>query len=302
MDGVARRRLTARPPAWVSTVSSPLSRDVAVYDDALFHPDGADVAPPSSRVAVDRPTRSTGPRRALLARAVDRSRPTSPCTSPGSPSSSSGLCQSTGCRCRRRCHDRVARSSSSTRASRAGTGTWRGDGRCASACNPPTRLDSLDSGRPDVTGEVPCPASTPLRHRPRRQLQLTAVHRRFTGPPQCRGGAEVRGRGLPTGAGATVVGAPGRAGLPGEEPTPLQRVAAASDFGNGVSSELDFAQYVFINPDLTVYLHRPAVGEWVCLDASTRSASRCRSRPVPSVGRAGTDRARATEPPRRKRV
>ena len=56
----------------------------------------------------------------------------------------------------------------------------------------------------------------------------------------------------------------------GEEPTPLQRVAAASDFGNGVSSELDFTRYVFINPDLSVHLHRPAVGEWVCLDAATR--------------------------------
>jgi acyl-coenzyme A thioesterase PaaI-like protein len=55
----------------------------------------------------------------------------------------------------------------------------------------------------------------------------------------------------------------------GEEITPLQRVVAAADFGNGVSSELDFTQYLFINPDLTVYLHRPAIGEWVCLDAST---------------------------------
>jgi hypothetical protein len=58
--------------------------------------------------------------------------------------------------------------------------------------------------------------------------------------------------------------------VPGEEPTPLQRAAAAADFGNGVSSELDFAQYVFVNPDLTVYLHRPPIGEWVCLDASTQ--------------------------------
>ncbi len=57
--------------------------------------------------------------------------------------------------------------------------------------------------------------------------------------------------------------------VPGESPTPLQRVMAGADFGNGVSSELDFAHHVFINPDLTVYLHRPAVGEWVCLDAST---------------------------------
>jgi hypothetical protein len=63
----------------------------------------------------------------------------------------------------------------------------------------------------------------------------------------------------------------------GEEPTPLQRVAAAADFGNGVSSELDFADFVFINPDLSVHLHRPAVGEWVCLDASTRLG-------IPGVG------------------
>lgn len=58
--------------------------------------------------------------------------------------------------------------------------------------------------------------------------------------------------------------------VPGEEPSPAQRAAAAADFGNGVSSELDFRQYQFINPDLTVYLERPPVGDWVCLDARTR--------------------------------
>ena len=57
--------------------------------------------------------------------------------------------------------------------------------------------------------------------------------------------------------------------VPGEEPSPLSRVAGASDFGNGVSSVLDFQRYLFINPDLTVYLDRPAIGEWVCLDART---------------------------------
>jgi hypothetical protein len=57
----------------------------------------------------------------------------------------------------------------------------------------------------------------------------------------------------------------------GREPSPLQRVAAAADFGNGVSAVLDFARYSFINPDLTVTLARPAVGQWVCLDAVTRT-------------------------------
>jgi hypothetical protein len=56
----------------------------------------------------------------------------------------------------------------------------------------------------------------------------------------------------------------------GEAPSPWQRAAAASDFGNGVSAELDFGTSVFINPDLTISLHRPPVGEWVCLDARTR--------------------------------
>jgi hypothetical protein len=56
----------------------------------------------------------------------------------------------------------------------------------------------------------------------------------------------------------------------GETPSPLMRVAAAADFGNGVSSILDWRRYTFINPDLTIYLHRPAGGEWICLDASTR--------------------------------
>ena len=54
----------------------------------------------------------------------------------------------------------------------------------------------------------------------------------------------------------------------GEEPTPLQRVAAAADFGNGVSSDFD-GGFSFINPDLTVVLHRAAEGEWVGLDAIT---------------------------------
>jgi hypothetical protein len=58
--------------------------------------------------------------------------------------------------------------------------------------------------------------------------------------------------------------------IEGETPSPLQRAVAAADFGNGVSAVIPFERYVFINPDLTVYLERPPVGEWICLDASTR--------------------------------
>jgi hypothetical protein len=56
----------------------------------------------------------------------------------------------------------------------------------------------------------------------------------------------------------------------GEETAPLCRVAAAADFGNGVSWVLHRLDgYAFINPDLTIALHRHPDGEWVCLDAAT---------------------------------
>jgi hypothetical protein len=46
-------------------------------------------------------------------------------------------------------------------------------------------------------------------------------------------------------------------------------LAAAGDFGNGISATLDWDRYVFINPDLTLYVDREPVGEWICLDART---------------------------------
>ena len=58
--------------------------------------------------------------------------------------------------------------------------------------------------------------------------------------------------------------------IEGEAPTPAQRAMAAADFGNGVSAVLDWNEFAFINPDLTVYLERDPVGDWVGLDARTR--------------------------------
>lgn len=57
--------------------------------------------------------------------------------------------------------------------------------------------------------------------------------------------------------------------LPGEAPSPVVRTLIAADSGNGVSVVLDTTRYTFVNPDLTVYLHRAPEGEWVCLDART---------------------------------
>jgi Thioesterase-like superfamily len=59
----------------------------------------------------------------------------------------------------------------------------------------------------------------------------------------------------------------------GEEPSPLQRLAAAGDFGNGISAALSWDDYMFINPDLTLYVERQPVGEWICLQSQTVLAS-----------------------------
>lgn len=55
----------------------------------------------------------------------------------------------------------------------------------------------------------------------------------------------------------------------GEEPTALQRALVVADSGNGVGLALDTRRFTFVNPDLTVHLHRPPEGEWVALDAVT---------------------------------
>lgn len=57
----------------------------------------------------------------------------------------------------------------------------------------------------------------------------------------------------------------------GEEPSPLQRLAAAGDFGNGIAAAVPWTTHVFINPDLTLYVERLPQGEWVGLDAITRT-------------------------------
>jgi hypothetical protein len=56
----------------------------------------------------------------------------------------------------------------------------------------------------------------------------------------------------------------------GETPSGLQHLAAAGDFGNGISAALSWDEYLFINPDLTLYIEREPVGEWICLESETR--------------------------------
>jgi len=62
--------------------------------------------------------------------------------------------------------------------------------------------------------------------------------------------------------------------IAGEPITPLSRALVAADSGNGVSSSLEYRRFIFVNPDLTVYLHRYPVGEWICLEAETTATRR----------------------------
>lgn len=57
--------------------------------------------------------------------------------------------------------------------------------------------------------------------------------------------------------------------VPGEEPSGLLRICAAADFPNGISFVVDPRKTSFINPDLSVYMNRLPVGEWVLVDAKT---------------------------------
>jgi len=76
-----------------------------------------------------------------------------------------------------------------------------------------------------------------------------------------------------------------------EDPSPLQRLAAAADFGNGISAVLPWDSWVFINPDLTVYLERAPVGEWFLLESETRLGHEgiglCESLIYDELGRVG---------------
>ena len=55
----------------------------------------------------------------------------------------------------------------------------------------------------------------------------------------------------------------------GEQPSAIQRLAAVADSANGVAARLDVRQWLFLNTDLTIHLHRDPVGEWTGLRANT---------------------------------
>jgi hypothetical protein len=53
----------------------------------------------------------------------------------------------------------------------------------------------------------------------------------------------------------------------GEPLSPAMRAAAVGDYSNGIATELPWANWTFINADLTVSLAREPEGEWILSDA-----------------------------------
>ncbi|GAC1326776.1 MAG: thioesterase family protein [Thermoleophilaceae bacterium] len=67
----------------------------------------------------------------------------------------------------------------------------------------------------------------------------------------------------------------------GEEPTALERMIVMADAASGVSAELDWESFVFVNVELGIHLERTPRGEWMCMAAQThlgpRGAALCTS-------------------------
>lgn len=89
----------------------------------------------------------------------------------------------------------------------------------------------------------------------------------------------------------------------GEEVTPLERVLVMADAASGVSAQLDWDEWLFINVDLGVHLERPPRGEWMAMDAQTRigdtGAGLCTSVLSDGLGRVGVTTQSLLVAPRR---
>jgi hypothetical protein len=56
--------------------------------------------------------------------------------------------------------------------------------------------------------------------------------------------------------------------IAGQPIHPLDRALTLADFPNGFGNSVPFDRFAYINPDLTVSLHRLPEGDWVLLDAA----------------------------------
>jgi hypothetical protein len=125
------------------------------------------------------------------------------------------------------------------------------------------RIRTAEVGLPEGLGEVP-PITAPI---PAEDSEVDAPgwHRGYLDAISWR---YVRGNFQKPGPAAVWTRL--RVALVAEEPpSPLERLMAVADSGNGISSLLPPDRWWFINTELTVHLHRPPVGEWMCLSAQS---------------------------------
>ena len=117
---------------------------------------------------------------------------------------------------------------------------------------------------PEATRELPMPQG------PEHGRELPAPFKSEKSPTFGPDAIEIRFLDDAPGAASTVAWFRLRVPIvAGEEPSPLQRLAAAADFGNGISSVLPWEDYLFLNADLTLYVERSPRGDWIGLEART---------------------------------
>jgi len=56
-----------------------------------------------------------------------------------------------------------------------------------------------------------------------------------------------------------------------EEPAPLQRLMLVADSANGAAAPLEIREWLFVNTELTIHLHRPPTGSWMAVDLTGSS-------------------------------
>jgi hypothetical protein len=119
------------------------------------------------------------------------------------------------------------------------------------------------------------PATTRQGAVPRRPDESSPVLLEFwDGDPQYGHAVDIRAA-----AGTPFSGGPATAWIrlrmplvAGEDTHPSARVLAVSDFPNGISALAPFDQLLCVNTDLTVYLGRNPIGDWIALQSTTNSS------------------------------
>ena len=87
----------------------------------------------------------------------------------------------------------------------------------------------------------------------------------------------------------------------GLELSGLARAVLVADSASGISAELDWDVWSFVNVDLDVHLARPFEGDWVLMDAVTQVGPlRLGAGALDAVRRARRGRRRPADPRRRR--